>query len=95
MLGQSNAALPPSVMTIGSSPQESEVEGPEHQNHANIGAQPFPESVSEEHEIYTDDDRCHYDDVNHDTCLSAHFNTSILACPSYAARSTGLSASGE
>jgi hypothetical protein len=37
-------------------PEESEVESPEHQDNANIHGQPFPESVSEEREIYTDYD---------------------------------------
>jgi hypothetical protein len=40
-------------------PEESEVEGYEDQDNANIHCQPFPESVSEEREIYTDDDGYH------------------------------------
>jgi hypothetical protein len=40
-------------------PQESEVESCEHQDDANIHCQPLPESVSEEHEIYTDYDGRH------------------------------------
>jgi hypothetical protein len=34
--------------------EKSKVESSEHQDDANIHDQPFPESVSEEHEIYTD-----------------------------------------
>jgi hypothetical protein len=33
--------------------EESQVESSKHQDNANIHYQPFPESVSEEHEIYT------------------------------------------
>jgi hypothetical protein len=54
-------------------PEESQVESCEHQDNANIHCQPFPESVSEEHEIYTDYDGCHRHDVKHDSYLSAHF----------------------
>src|SRR6202030_43414 len=39
-------------------PQESEVERCEHQDDSNIHCQPFPESVSEEHEIYPDYHGC-------------------------------------
>jgi len=39
-------------------PEESQVETCEHQDNANIHCQPFPESVSEEHEINTDYDGC-------------------------------------
>jgi len=35
------------------------VESSEYQDNANIHYQPFPESVSEEHEIYTDYNGCH------------------------------------
>jgi hypothetical protein len=37
-------------------PEESQVESCEHQDDANIRCQSFPESVSEEREIYTDYD---------------------------------------
>jgi hypothetical protein len=53
-------------------PEESEIESREHQDNANIHRQPFPESVSEEQEIYTDYDGCHRDPVKHASCLSAH-----------------------
>ena len=56
-------------------PEESQVESYEHQDNANIHCQPFPESVSEEHEIYTDYDGCHRHDVKHDSYLSAHFSS--------------------
>src|ERR1700736_3974109 len=55
-------------------PQESQVEGCEHQDDSNIHCQPFPESVSEEHEIYTDYDGCHRHHVKHDSYLSVHFS---------------------
>ena len=55
-------------------PQESEVEGYEDQDNANIHGQPFPESVSEEREIYTDDNGYHRHHVNHLSYLSAHFS---------------------
>src|SRR5262249_17434197 len=39
--------------------EESQVESSEHQDNANIHYQSFPESVSKEHEIYTDYNGCH------------------------------------
>jgi hypothetical protein len=57
-------------------PEESQVESCEHQDNANIHCQAFPESVSEEHEIYTDYDGCHRHHVKHDSYLSAHFSSS-------------------
>jgi hypothetical protein len=59
-------------------PEESEVKSCEHQDNANIHGQPFPESVSEEHEIYTDDDRCHRRDVEHGSYLSAHVSKTSI-----------------
>jgi hypothetical protein len=55
-------------------PEESQVESSEHQNNANIHCQPFPELVSEEHEIYTDYDGCHRHHVKHYSYVSAHFS---------------------
>ena len=55
-------------------PEESQVESCEHQDNANIHCQPFPESVSEEREIYTDYDGCHRHHVKHYSYLSAHFS---------------------
>jgi hypothetical protein len=54
-------------------PEESQVESCEYQDNANIHCQPFPESVSEEHEIYTDYDGCHRHHVKQDNYPSAHF----------------------
>ncbi len=54
-------------------PEEFQVESCEHKDNANIHCQPFPESVSEEHEIYTDYDGYHRHPVKHDSYLSAHF----------------------
>src|SRR5580700_6967691 len=62
-------------------PEESQVESCEHQDNANIHYQPFPESVSEEHEIYTDYDGRHRHHVEHHDYLSAHFSL-ILALQS-------------
>jgi hypothetical protein len=65
-------------------PEESEVEGGEDQDDANIRYQPFPESVSEEGEIYTDDDgyHCHrVKDANYPTARfkgNRHFESSIM-----------------
>ena len=53
-------------------PEESPVESSKHQDNANIHCQPFPESVSEEREIYTDYDGCHRHHVKHYSYLSAH-----------------------
>jgi hypothetical protein len=55
-------------------PEESEVESCEHQDNANIHCQPFPESVSEERDIYTDYDGCHRHRVKHSSYLSVHFS---------------------
>ena len=52
--------------------EESPVESSEHQDNDNIHCQPFPESVSEEREIYTDYDGCHRHHVKHYSYLSAH-----------------------
>jgi uncharacterized protein (DUF4415 family) len=54
-------------------PEESEVEGGEDQDDANIRYQPFPESVSEEGEIYTDDDGCHHHRVQQASYSAAGF----------------------
>jgi hypothetical protein len=60
-------------------PEESKVESSEHQDNANIHYQPFPESVSEEHEIYTDYDGDHRHHVKHDSYLSAHFSLPVTS----------------
>jgi hypothetical protein len=62
-------AIAPSLWT----PEESQVESCEHQDNAYIHCQPFPKSVSEEREIYSDDDGYHRHSVKHYSYLSAHF----------------------
>jgi hypothetical protein len=52
--------------------EESEVKSYERQDNANVHCQPFPQSVSEEREIYTDYDRYHRHQVKHVSYLSAH-----------------------
>ena len=60
-------------------PEESEVESSEQQDNANICCQSFPQSISEERDIYTDNDGYHRQHVEHDSYLSAHFSkTSVL-----------------
>ena len=67
------------TVNLGSwTPEESKVESCEHQDSANIHCQPFPEMVSEEHNIYTDNDGCHRHDVKHDNYLSAHFGSILV-----------------
>jgi hypothetical protein len=58
--------------------EESQVESCEHQDNANIHCQPFPESVSEEHDIYADYDGYHRHRVKHSSYLSAHFDRTSL-----------------
>jgi hypothetical protein len=55
--------------------EKSQVESSEHQDNANIHYQPFPESVSEEREIYTDYNGCHCHHVKHYSHPSVHFST--------------------
>jgi len=52
--------------------EKSEVESCEHQDNADVHRQPFPESVSEERDIYTNYDGHHHQHVKHDAYLSAH-----------------------
>jgi hypothetical protein len=75
-LGQSfllKGAIRENLPTALRTPEESQVESPEHQDNADIHYQPFPESVSEEREIYTDYNGYHRRHVKHDGHLSAHF----------------------
>jgi hypothetical protein len=58
-------------------PEELPVDSSEHQHDADIHCQPFPESVSQEREIDTDDDGCHHHHVKHYGYLSAHL---VLSC---------------
>jgi hypothetical protein len=60
------------IATFSWAPEESQVESYEHQDNADIRHQPFPESVSEELEIYTHYDRYHRHHVKRDSYLSAH-----------------------
>jgi hypothetical protein len=79
--------LGPSSYAVGNSvglgcswtPEESKVESSEHQDNANIHYQPFPEPISEEHEIYTDYDSDHRHHVKHDSYLSAHFSLPVTS----------------
>jgi len=59
-------------------PEEPHVESSEHQDNANIYYQPFPESVSEEREIYTNYNGYHRHRVKHFSCPSVHFNTMMV-----------------
>src|SRR5215469_13691018 len=59
-------------------PEKSQVEGHEDQDDANIHYQPFPESISEEHEIHTDYHGCHRHHVNHHRYRSAHLTEDPL-----------------
>jgi hypothetical protein len=70
---RSERALSPCSRT----PQESQLERCEHLDDSNIQIQPFPESVSEESEIYTDYDGCHRHDVKHDSYMSTHFSSLV------------------
>ncbi len=73
--GDSRTAKRKCAVTSGSwMPQESQVERCEHQDDSNIRYQPFPEAVSEEHDIYTDDDGCHGHHVKYASYLSAHLS---------------------
>jgi len=71
-------------------PEESKVEGYEDQDNANIHCQPFPESVSEERDIYADYDGYHRHHVKHDSYLSTHFR---LVAPSSTTTPTPVAAS--
>ena len=71
---------------------ESQVESCKHQNNADIYHQPFPESVSEERQIYTDYNGCHRQRVKHDSYLSAHFSTLRLSRFSALVRLSALTA---
>lgn len=55
-------------------PQKSEIERSEHQNNADIHREPWPKQVSEERNIYTDDDGYHRHHVKHVSYPTAHFN---------------------
>src|SRR5579883_981700 len=55
--------------------QESPIEGSEYQDDADVHHQPFPKPVSEEGDVYADDDGDHRQHVEHENCLSCHVGT--------------------
>jgi hypothetical protein len=61
-------------------PEESQVESYEYQDDANIHCQSFPESISEECEIYADDDGHHRHHVEHPDYPTAHFSKTSFHC---------------
>jgi hypothetical protein len=74
----STAALGPpaaglTVAPCSWAPEESQIESCEHQDNANVRRQPFPESVSEEGEIYASYDGYHRHHVKRDSDLSTRF----------------------
>ena len=58
--------------------EESEVESCKHQDNADIHCQPFPKSVFEEQEIYTDYAGYHRHHVKRCSYSSVHFSFSLL-----------------
>ena len=60
-------------------PEEPQIESYKHQGNTDVHCQPFPESVSEEREINTDDDRCHRHHVKDSNHLSAHVSFTPFA----------------
>jgi len=60
MSGSHSAVYPVVAPPCSWTPEETQVESCGHQDNANIHCQPFPESVSEEHDIYADYDGCHH-----------------------------------
>jgi hypothetical protein len=59
--------------------QEFEVEGYEHQNNAHIRHQPFPESISQEHQIDADDSGNQPQDVQNEQRFPWH-HSHIFKC---------------
>jgi len=76
---RANGAAPFKCSVLSRAAEESEVEGSKHQDNADIHDQPFPKSISEEREVYTDDKGRHRHNVKHDHCVSAHFGTLQLS----------------
>lgn len=56
---------------------ESQVESGEYQDNSDIHHQPFPDPVSEEQKIYSDDDGYQQHHVKHDICLSYHLSPQV------------------
>lgn len=52
--------------------QEPQIEGREHQDHADVHHQPFPEPVPEEQDINADHDGDQREHVKHRDCLPSH-----------------------
>ena len=69
--------------------QKSKVESCEHQDDTDVHHQPFPKSVSEEHEIYSDYDGYHRHHVEHDSYMSAHFSP-LVQLPQQSHASAGV-----
>jgi hypothetical protein len=51
------------------------MESSKHQDNANVGYEPLPESVSEKRDIQTDDDGYHRHHIERASDLSAHFSS--------------------
>jgi hypothetical protein len=66
-------------------PEESEVEGGEYQDDADVGDQALPKTISEEQDVDGDDDGCHYYHIKHASYSRAgfrgdrHFGFSFMA----------------
>jgi hypothetical protein len=71
---QGHSSLLGAIAPFSWTSEESYVESCEHQDNGNIHCQPFPKSVLEEHEIYSDYNGRHRHHVQHDSYLSAHFS---------------------
>src|ERR1700679_592989 len=56
--------------------EEHQINNPENQDDADIGREPFPESVPEENEIHTDDDGRHRRRVKQERRMSVHLSAS-------------------
>lgn len=79
-LGPTLAAKKGALAPCSWASEESQIESDEHQHNANIRHQPFPESISEERNIQTHNDRYHCDEVKRDSDLFAHFSLHGLYC---------------
>jgi hypothetical protein len=54
--------------------QESQIEGCNHQNNADIHDQPFQELMPKEQQIYDNDTGSHYQNAKHHIGIPWHFN---------------------
>jgi GNAT superfamily N-acetyltransferase len=57
---------------------ESQIEGGEHQDNADVDQQPFPESILEEQQIYTNNNGYQHHTVKHDRHVLCHFNHQLV-----------------